>query len=484
MAAPFASQPGYSETPAEPIWEACIEAVRDVCSQRRGTEIQSIGVTSQRASVVALDDQGVPLRPVILWSDQRRCAPPDSLGLTGLGMRLIGVLDTARRFQADAEINYLASEEPELWAKVNKLLFISGYLNFRLTGQYKDSTSNQVGYIPFDYRRQTWASKRMWHWKALPAMRMSHLPELVSAGSMLGQLSATAAQELGLSQGLPVVACATDKACEVLGTGCTDITQASLSFGTAATVNVTSPTYREIERFVPAYPAAIPGQFLCEQHTYRGFWLVNWFKREFAQAEQALAATKGVPAESLFDDFLRDTSPGAEGLFAQPYWSPGVRVPGPEARGALLGFNATHTKAHVYRALIEGLVYSMRENLEKITRRTRQPVSLIRAAGGGSQSDEVLQIAANVLGQPVERVHTYEASSLGAAICSTVATGAHTSFASAVTAMSHAGKRFFPQSKTAQQYDELYTKVYKRIYSQMQPLYVSIARLQQHTRDL
>ncbi len=475
---PQVSKPGYAEYPVAKFWDACVIAVRDVQSQaaHQRIDICALGVTSQRATVIALDSRGEPLRPALLWSDQRRCQPPDTLGLTGIGMRIIGVHDTVRQFQADAEINYLALEEPGVWAKLHKLVFLSGYLNFRLTGDFKDSVACQVGYIPFDYRQQDWAKPSKWHWRALPAIRRRHLPDLVAPGTVLGQLSANAADELGLSKDLPIIACATDKACEVLGSGCTRTDQACLSFGTSATVNVTSPRYLEVERFVPAYPATLPDHYLCEEQIHRGFWLVNWFKEEFASDEISRALQSGVTAESLFDEFLRNTPPGAGGLMAQPYWSPGVRVPGPEARGALIGFNSSHQRAHVYRALVEGLLYSMREGLEKIIRRTQTPISCIRVAGGGSQSDEVLKLAANVLGRSVERAHTYEASSLGAALCCAVAVGRQPSFEAAVATMTRPGAAFQPDKETANLYNGLYNTVYKHMYARLQPLYHALAR--------
>ncbi|MEM7083487.1 MAG: FGGY-family carbohydrate kinase [Pseudomonadota bacterium] len=481
---PFISdEPGQAEYKAEQFWTACCDAVGSVVRFAHQHQITpaAIGVTSQRASVVVLDANGTPLRPVILWSDQRRCVPPESLGMTGVGMRVIGVHRTVRRFQSDAESNYLALTEPEVWEQTHKMLFLSGYLNYRLTGLFRDSVANQVGYVPFDYRKQQWADAQKWHWRALPFLRPSHLPELIAPGTPLGELSASAAEALALPSGLPVVACATDKACEVLGAGCTQHDQACLSFGTAATVNLTVERYVEVERFVPAYPAAISGRFLCEEQTHRGFWLVSWFKKEFALAERQQAHRDGVTPESLFDSFLNQTPPGAEGLVAQPYWSPGVRVPGPEARGALIGFNSQHTRAHVYRALLEGLAFSMRQSLEKIERRTGQRAVSIRVAGGGAQSDAVMQLAANVLGRTVERGHTHEASSLGAAICCAVATRAFSDIHQAVTAMTHRGDAFTPHAKTAKMYDRLYRSVYTSMYARLKPLYHALLNLMDRT---
>jgi sugar (pentulose or hexulose) kinase len=138
--------------------------------------------------------------------------------------------------------------------------------------------------------------------------------------------------------GLPLIAAAADKACEVLGCAALEPHVAHLSFGTAATINTTQAKYVEVQRLLPAYPAALPGAFNTEIQIQRGFWLVSWFKNEFAHAERAQAAERGVSAESLFDALIASVPPGSMGLTLQPYWSPGLREPGPEGKGAIIGF--------------------------------------------------------------------------------------------------------------------------------------------------
>ena len=119
----------------------------------------------------------------------------------------------------------------------------------------------------------------------------------------------------------------------MLGCAALEPDTAHLSFGTAATINTTQRKYVEVQRLLPAYPAALPGAFDTEIHIQRGFWLVSWFKNEFAHAERAQAVERGVTPESLFDALIASVPPGAMGLTLQPYWSPGARTPGPRARG-------------------------------------------------------------------------------------------------------------------------------------------------------
>jgi sugar (pentulose or hexulose) kinase len=162
------------------------------------------------------------------------------------------------------------------------------------------------------------------------------------------------------------------------------------------------------------------------------------------------------------------------GLVLQPYWSPGLRRPGPEAKGAVVGFGDVHTRAHLYRALLEGLAYALREGLERIVARAGQPVRELRVAGGGSKSEAALQITADVFGLPAARPHVSECSGLGAAIDAAVGLGLHPGFAAAVRAMTRTRDVFLPREPARSQYAALYERVYRRLYDRLRPLYQDI----------
>jgi len=184
-----------------------------------------------------------------------------------------------------------------------------------------------------------------------------------------------------------------------------------------------------------------------EQQIYRGYWMVSWFKQEFGLYEQRLADKRGVEPETLFDELVNAVPPGSQGLVLQPYWSPGLKEPGPEARGAVIGFSGVHTRAHLYRAIIEGLAYALREGAERTTRRSGVPITELRVAGGGSQSNAALQITADVFDLPASRPHVYEASALGAAIDAAVGLHLHPNFDAAVQAMTRIGRPLSPIRK-------------------------------------
>jgi sugar (pentulose or hexulose) kinase len=165
------------------------------------------------------------------------------------------------------------------------------------------------------------------------------------------------------------------------------------------------------------------------------------------------------------------------GLMLQPYWTPGIRVPGPEAKGAMIGFGDVHTRAHMYRAILEGLAYALREGKERIERRSGTRVTQLRVAGGGSQSDAAMQLTADIFGLPAVRPHVYETSGLGAAIAVAVGLGVHANCATAVAAMTRPGRAFAPDPAHRRTYDQLYRRVYLRMYRQLRPLYEDIAAI-------
>ncbi|MCF8030484.1 MAG: FGGY-family carbohydrate kinase [Desulfohalobiaceae bacterium] len=472
----YSVKPGWAEQDPEYFWDAICRACRGLWTEHRVDpgQLAGVAVTTQRTTMVNLDREGNPLRPAIIWLDQRRVESPPSVGpLWGALFRAMGVNQTVRFFLSKAADNWIAVHQPRIWEKTRKYLLLSGYVHYRLTGEYRDSRGCQVGYLPFDYKRQTWARDGDWKWRGLH-VRREMLPELVGPGEVLGEVSARAAEETGLRQGTPVIAAATDKACEVLGSGCIAEDQACLGYGTTATVSLTSERYVEPFTFLPPYPAAIPGCYNPEVQNFRGFWLVSWFKEQFGSREQAEASRQGKAPEELLDEMLDRVPPGSAGLTALPYWTPGVKIPGPEAKGAIIGFGDIHTRAHVYRAILEGLVYSLREGKERLEKRSRRKVERLMVAGGGSRSDRVMRITADIFGLPAIRPHVYETSGLGAAINAAVGLDFYSGHRSAIEAMTRVSRQFEPDRASHEFYHQLYSRVYKRIYSRLKPLYQEI----------
>jgi sugar (pentulose or hexulose) kinase len=305
-------------------------------------------------------------------------------------------------------------------------------------------------------------------------MEPAVLADLTPPAGLLGEISPTAAAATGIPQGLPLVAAAADKACEVIGSGCLEPHIGCLSYGTTATISTTHHRYIEPIPLIPPYPSAVPGAYCMEYQIYRGYWMVSWLEVWPARTADCRARHR---AEALFDEMVGQVPPGSMGLVLQPYWSPGLKVPGPEAKGAIIGFGDVHTRAHMYRAILEGLAYALRDGMERTQKRSHVPVTELRVSGGGSQSNAAMQITADVFGLPAARPHVYETSGLGAAIDAAVGLGLHPSFDQAVSAMTRISQVFEPDPRHHAVYDGLYRAVYTQMYRRLRPLYEKIRQI-------
>lgn len=203
--------------------------------------------------------------------------------------------------------------------------------------------------------------------------------------------------------------------------------------------------------------------------------MISWFKQEFASKEVVEAQTLGVSPESLLNEALKSIEPGADGLVLQPYWGVGLKQP--EARGAIIGFSDYHTRIHIYRAIIEGIGFGLLEGMKAIEKKSGHAIKRIMISGGGSGSDEICQITADLFGLPVHRVQTYETSSLGAAMVGYIANGTYEGYEQATEAMVHRQEAFVPNERHVQIYEALYNRVYKKMYKKMKPFYKSIQEI-------
>ncbi len=475
----FSTQPGWAEQKPDYYWDTLCTVCKKLLKSTKipKEKIKGVTLTTQRDTMINVDRNGKPLRPAIIWLDQRKARLENfPSGVIRAGLKLINMLDSVQHTIKESESNWIRQNQPEVWNNTHKFLFLSGYFNFKLTGEFIDSTGNIVGYVPFDYKTHQWAKDSDLKWKMFP-MDRSILPALVRPSDIMGYITKKASQETGIPAGLPLIAAAADKACEVLGSGCLTPEIACLSYGTTATVETTNPKYVEMIPFFPPYPSAVPGAYNSEVMIYRGYWMVSWFKKEFGLREMQMAEKRRIAPEALFDELVKDVPPGSMGLMLQPYWSPGVKVPGPEAKGSIIGFGDVHTRAHIYRAILEGLAYALKEGALRTEKRNGIRIEKLRVSGGGSQSDVAMQLTADIFDLPAERPHTNETSALGAAIDAAVGLRLHPDFPTAVREMTRVGKTFAPIKENRDVYHDLFHKVYLRIYKRLQPLYSDIRNI-------
>lgn len=469
---PYVSpKPGFAEQEAEFYYRTLCATVRRLKGAQSAlfARVEAAVLTTMRDSVLCLDSSLKPLTPCILWLDERlaECKKPMPWPYRA-GFWLAGMSDCAAYSREHSACNWIQQNQPEIWDKTYKFVQISAYLNYRLTGVLGDSVAAQVGHLPLDYKKKRWMSK--WQVKyAVFNVPAEKFPTLYEPGEGIGRITAQAAADSGLPEGLRVIAAGSDKGCETVGSGCIDGSLASLSFGTTCTVQLTTQKYVEPQQFLPAYPAVLPGKYNPEIQIYRGFWMVTWFKEQFARLEAGAAMDMGSSAERMLDESLALTPPGAEGLLVQPYWGPGLKTP--EARGAMVGFHSGHTREHMYRATIEGLCYALREGLEGMSRRAGKWPAALTANGGGAKSDEVCQIAADIFGMPVYRAQTHETSALGAAAVGFYGLGIYGSVEQAVGAMVRRQKAFLPDAQNHALYERIYREIYLGVYPKMRPMY-------------
>lgn len=472
--------PGWAEQDADYYWKCLIDACQLLWKNGKAAPetISSVTLTSQRGTVVNLGADGKPLRPAILWLDQRKATELPSLGMGWNSLfALTSLKKTVLHLQAEAEWNWLLEHQPEVVEATKHYLFLSGYLVYQLTGEIADSIGCQVGYVPFDYKKHSWITSE-WNWKrrALP-IDSALLPRLVPPGMPIGEVTRRAAELTGLPPGLPVIAAAADKACEVLGSGSHLIHQGCVGYGTTATISVNATRYIEPIPLVPPYPSANSGTYNLEVQTFRGLWMVSWFIEQFAGLEKRLAKEQHLSCEELLEAKAAAVPPGSMGLILQPYWSPGIRYPHPEAKGAIIGFGGDHTKDHLYRAILEGLAFAVREGRERIEKRSKVPITELYVCGGGSRSDLLVQITADVFQTPVNRPKISETSGLGAAMLAAVGSRLYPDLPTAVQAMAAVSRVFEPDPEAAKIYEELYQRVYRKLYRKLRPLYQAIQRI-------
>lgn len=477
----FSLKAGWAEQYPEFYWDnlcAVSEDLRKHVGEEIWSGIKAVSVTTFRDAVICLDKEGKPLRPVILWLDQRKMqnagdsVPP----LQKAVFKTFKMYDTVVMQREATFCNWIKQNEPEIWNKTYKYAQFSAFISLKLTGKIVDSVASQIGHFPFDYKHKRWM-------KASDIKRCifdctnEQMVELVKPGSVMGYVTAEAAAQTGLPEGLPVVASGSDKGCETLATGCVGREVASLSLGTSASVQITTDRYVTPALFMPAYPSLFADKYNPETLIFRGYWMITWFKKEFAEKEVKQAAEMGISAEELLDRRLKEIPPGSHGLVLQPYWSPGIKTP--SAKGAIIGFSDVHTRIHLYRAIIEGIGYALLDGLKRMEKRAGYNIKRLTVSGGGSNSDAICQMTADITGLTVQKIQTYESSALGAAMAAFVGIGDFTDLEQAVSRMSRVTKEYFPDKNNHEIYKKLYENVYKKLYRRNKKFYKEIKEVLQ-----
>lgn len=467
----FSQNPGWAEQAPDFYFDTLCETglkLREKCGELF-ERIIAVTMTTIRDTTLCLDSELKPLRNIVVWLDKRVAAQDKPYKfLAGLALKAVK-MDEAVVVQHKASVaNWIMENQPEIWEKTAKFVLLPTYMNYKLTGNLRDSVANMIAHIPFDYKNRTWMKKHNLT-RCICDIPPEKLCDIVDSGEVLGTITAKTSELSGIPEGLPLIATGSDKGCETLGLSVISPHKAALSFGTTATVQLATKKYVEPQQFMPAYPAVPNDLFNPEIQIYRGYWMLSWFKQEFAYEENESAKRLGCSAERLLDKRLHEVPAGSDGLIIQPYWSPGVSIP--NARGAMIGFTDVHTKIHIYRAIIEGIGFALMDGLYTMERRSKTKITELFAGGGGSQSNEVCQIMANMFGLPVKRIQTHEACGLGSSMVAFVANGTFKNYEEAIASMVREKDVFLPDEQEHELYAKLYSEVYKGMYSKLEPFY-------------
>ena len=467
----FSLKPGWAEQRPADLWEKLCSVTNQVISSKQfdPARLAALGITTQRNGLFSVDKDGTPLRDCIIWLDQRYTDPPPPAGkLAKLLFIALGKSTLLEIIQRNSRFNWIKTYEPEIYRKTHKLVQISTWFVKKLTDQFRDSAAMFVGYWPLDAKKFNWLGIKA----VLEVFGVTpeQLPDLYLPDEVLGEVTPQAARETGLPAGLPVVVGAGDKQSESLGTGGITPDIGVISLGTASTMEILTRKYVEDRkgRFF-TWCSPIPLAWCLESFIYRGFWMVRWFTQEFGQREVLEAVKRGVAPEAILDEIIRDIPPGSMGLMLHPHWTPHPSLR--YSKGSITGFASFHTRAHIYRAILEGLAFELRRLGEIVQRKIDTPLRELRVGGGGSKSDVAVQVAADVFNLPAKRMRTSETCALGAAINAAVATKLFNSFEDAVESMVVAGREFLPKPENARIYNELYQDVYLKTYLKLAPLY-------------
>lgn len=466
---------GYAEQNPDYYLQKLCEATRILKdeSSELMSSVQAMTIVDFRDSSVILDENDRPIRDSILWLDQRivRLKNKNLKLWEKMLFTIVGMKDTVKYNSERTASFWLKKYEKESWEKMKTYAPIGAYFNKRVTDQLVVSSADCVGHFPINFKQGKWLIKGHPKYDVFGIPRKS-LPKLVPVGNVIGYVTEDFSKQSCIPNGIPLYASGSDKACETFGNGCIDKRQASISLGTACTIDVVDQKYSEPETFLPSYQAPYKGSYDLEIQVYRGLWMITWFEEQFASQDRVDAEKCGISLEDYLEKQIEKIKPGSDGLVLQPYWGPGLKRP--NAKGSIVGFSAVHTRFHIYRAILEGIAFALREGLEEIIRKTKTMPDYLVVSGGGSRNLTMLKIIADVFGIEVRQSALTESSTIGGAMSVFLADGTFSCPKEACENMVKQGMVVKPNAENHRIYDDLYRKVYLKMYPSMAKLYQNI----------
>lgn len=463
---PFASpQPGWAEQNPHDWWAACGVAVRRAVKQAgvRAEEIACVGLSGQMHGAVLLDADDQVIRPAIIWCDQRTGRQvhelADSIGIDQL---IRATCNPPLTNFTLTKLLWVREQEGQHWKRFRHLLLPKDYVRFRLTGERATDVADASGTLLLDVAQRRWSSEIL----SRAGIPGANLPALYESPDVCGQISAEGAQATELKAGTPVVAGAGDQSAGAVGMGIVQPGAVSATIGTSGVVfAATEHPAVDLQGRIHTFCHAVPGRWHVMGVTQAAGLSLQWFANQFAKDLQG--------DSSRYTHLTNEANavpPGAEGLYWLPYLM-GERTPHLDlhARGALLGLTASHTRAHVTRAILEGVAFSLKDSLS-IFDELGLPVERIRLGGGGARSPLWRQIQADVYQQEVEIVEAEEGAAYGAAILAGVGAKIWSSVDAACEAVVRVAQRMAPDPAASLVMQQNYL-VYRKIYPVLRDLF-------------
>jgi len=466
--APFASpQPGWAEQDPRDWWRAAGLAIRKA-TQGAGISadsVSSIGLSGQMHGAVLLDKDGDFIRPALIWCDQRTAIQCEQLeDIFGMGGLIRLTCNPPLTNFTLTKLLWVQQNEPHNWGRVRKVMLPKDYVRFRLTGECATDVADASGTLLLDVAKRNWSTEVLKTTK----IDAEFLPKLFESPEICGEVSEEGAKATVLRRGTQVVAGAGDQAAGAVGMGVTSAGVVSASIGTSGVVfAATDHPAMDPKGRLHTFCHAIPGRWHVMGVAQAAGLSLHWFRDQFGAGVE-----DGQDAYVRLTEEAASVKAGAEGVFWAPYLM-GERTPhlDPAARAAFVGLSASHTRAHMIRAILEGVAYSLKDTFS-IFDEIGVPVERIRLGGGGARSRLWRQIQADVYAHEVETVVAEEGAAYGAAILAGVGARAWDSVDQACDAAVRIAEKVKPDSVNSATLNRGYP-VYRRIYPALRSVFAS-----------
>lgn len=467
---------GWAEQDPDLWWQASAETIREVIEKSgiRGSEIASLGISGQMHGLVLLDRDGRVLRPSILWCDGRTQEECDEITRRIGRERLIQIsANPALTGFTAGKILWVQKHEPEIWERACHILLPKDYVRYRLTGEFYSEMSDASGTNLLDVPKRTWSKEILEALEIAPEL----VPPLTESADVAGRVSAEAAKVTGLAEGMPVAAGAADNMAGAVGTGVAVQGKAFTTIGTSGVVFAHSDRVQiDPKGRVHTFCSAVPGAWTVMSCTLAAGLSLKWYRDTFCDNEMVTGRLMGTDPYVLMNEEAVLSPIGANRLLFVPYLM-GERSPilDSDARGAFVGLSAMHTRRDLLRAVMEGVIYSQRQNLDILRGMNVVPETML-ACGGGAKSPFWRQMMADVFGMPVKTVQNAEGPATGAAILAGTAVGLYKDIPTACEKIIREKDPSMPIAENSAAYEPYY-RIYTSVYPALAGVYGDLAKL-------